>query len=282
MTKIGIQGKEDSYHEQALIKLQGNNNGVVYFDTHDNVFNALKNGEIDSALVAIKNNRYGFVPESLNRILSGDFAITDEVYVRIDHKLLGLKGSTLDQIVEIHSHPAALGQCTHLLQKLAQRGVKAIEQNDTAESAQFVAQWNDPSKAAIASGQAGIRHGLAILQVHAQDDSNNITRFVQVERRNGQQIASNANKSTALLKTNNQAGSLVAALQPFADFSVNIFDLHSYPLPNSAFRMEFFIEFEGNSQHSTVLHINQELQKSGNQLVILGSYRSQEIPIDKA
>jgi len=58
--------------------------------------------------------------------------------------------------------------------------------------------------------------------------------------------------------------------------------LHSYPLPNSAFRMEFFIEFEGNSQHSTVLHINQELQKSGNQLVILGSYRSQEIPIDKA
>ena len=59
------------------------------------------------------------------------------------------KGTKLEDIHTIISHPQALGQCSHFLDKL--EGVELRSYDNTARAAQLVAASDDPGVAAIAS-----------------------------------------------------------------------------------------------------------------------------------
>jgi prephenate dehydratase len=78
------------------------------------------------------------------------------------------------------SHPQALAQCQAFI---AQHGLTARAEVDTAGSARRVASANDRTVAAIASSAAAKTYGLAILAQGIQTSAGNATRFVEISTR---------------------------------------------------------------------------------------------------
>lgn len=281
-TQTGIQGGPGSFHEEAALLLGGNLESMAYIDTHDELFRDLRTGKVGSAVTAIANNRFGYIPDPFNQLVSGDFVITAETYVRVEHQLLGLEGAVVGDIREVHSQAPALGQCGMFLHSPEVRhDIRRVEQEDTAGSALLVAQWGDPTKAAIASRRAGELHGLSVLREKIQDDPDNITRFLQLEKRNGQTYGPDTNKSTILLETGQEPGSLLDALIPFKVEGVNIEQLQSSSIPNSPFSMRFFLEFDAGVLDPRTKRILGFLQRKDFLVTNLGSYHKVDVPLTR-
>lgn len=271
--RIAIQGSEGSYHEQVALHYFGNGADIAYMETFRDVFQSLRQGTATHAVIAIANNRYGFISDAYNELIARhkDVTITGESYLRVQHQLLGIPGATLDQITEVHSQAPALGQCHEFLSNNLPH-VPLVEQEDTALSAAYVAKTADPAKAAIASKRAGELHGLQVIAGNIQDDSDNFTRFLILQPSdNGSQ---EGDKTTLLLKTSQKPGSLVDALILFKERDVNVSALHSSFLPNTGFDMQFFVEFDAGMQDVRTVEILQELDKLSDGYEVLGSYKS--------
>lgn len=277
---IGIQGGPASYHEMAARQLHPGAE-LDYCETFEDVFTALRDRQIGSAIVAIANNRVQFIPEPFEELVhgKGDLSVVGETYLRVEHALLATNPVELDVIREVHSQAPAIEQCRSFLEHHLPHA-RIIEEHDTAGSAEMVSRWSTPSIAAIASTKAAERYGLSILCEGIQDDETNLTRFLELKVVNGH-IVPDADKTTMLLKTPQVSGALVDALLPFKREGINLSNLQSRTVPNSAFEMDFFVEFEAGTQESRVQEVLQELAATGHKYTVLGSYRKAEIPVDE-
>lgn len=269
--KIGIQGTRGSYHEAVAQQYFGEAADIEYIDTFKHVFESLRLEKISHAVIAIANNRYNFVPEAYNELIErhAEVSITGEAYLRVQHQLLGVEGTTLDTIKEVHSQAPALGQC-HVFLDRELPHIPHVEREDTAMSAAYVAEQNDPTKAAIASTRAGELHGLTVIAPNIQDDKDNITRFLILQRRGEQALE--GNKTSLLLRVGQHPGALVDALQPFKEHDVNIATLQSAYLPNTEFEMQFFIEFNAGIDDLRTTEVLQSLKSQDTPYEVLGSY----------
>lgn len=276
--RIGIQGGKASYHEAAARKLHKTSD-IVYYETFTQVFEALKNEEVDCIVVAIANNRVQFIPDVHEQLVrtNSPYTISGEVYLRIHHALLAIPGARLSDITEVHSQAPALGQCSHFLENILAEA-HIVEEHDTAGSAKLVAELQDKTKAAIASEAAGKLYGLVPLQTDVQDDSDNITRFLEVRLKGVQQMKQ-ANKTSVLLKTPQSAGALLGVLQPFEKEGINLSYLQSRIIPNTAFDIDFFLEFEAAADEPRSQRVTNQLKADGYQIELLGSYKAAEIPM---
>ena len=90
------------------------------------------------------------------------------------------KGTKLEDIHTIISHPQALGQCSHFLEKL--EGVELRSFDNTARAAQLVAASDDPGVAAIAAPQCADLYNLSPLMRNIQNSDNNYTRFICISK----------------------------------------------------------------------------------------------------
>lgn len=273
--KVGIQGQAGSYHDIVAKKYFYKEVDIKYIDTFRELFDALESNELDQAVVAIANNRYGFIPESFVEFMGrvDGYTVVGEAYLPVKHHLLGVPGTRVEDIKEVHSQAPALGQCREYLEANLPHAA-LIEQEDTAQSAQLVAKAADKTKAAIASEVAGELNGLVKIASEVQDDANNLTRFLILS---GQKAAEHGDKTTMLLKTRQTPGSLADALLPFKDNGINISTLHSSFLSNTNFDMQFMLEFEAGMGEERAKKVLEQLTSLGCQINILGSYKKANI-----
>lgn len=269
--KIGIQGSEGSYHEQVARDYFGDTADIEYIDTFSHVFDALQLEKVTHAVIAIANNRYNVVPEAYNKLIErhSEVTITGEAYLRVQHQLLGVPGTTLATIKEVHSQAPALGQCMKFLAEQLPH-IPHVEREDTAESAAFIAREADVSKAAIASARAGALHGLEVIAPNIQDDADNMTRFLVLQRQG--EVVADTTKTSLLLRVGQHAGALVDALIPFKEQGVNISTLQAAYLPNTDFEVQFFMEFDAGRDDMRTAAVLQTLKSHDTSFEILGSY----------
>lgn len=273
---VALQGQKGSFHELVALQYYPDDTELLYCETFKEVFDRLDSGEAAEAVVAIANNRYGFVPGSFSQLMQRrrHIAIVGEFYLAVKHQLIGLPGATLSDIKEVHSMSVAIGQCESFLEtKLA--NALLVEEQDTAYSAELIAKQGDKSHAAIASKEAADLYGLSVIHSDIQDDPSNITRFYIVTKRTEEEDiphTKDANKTTAILQTHQSAGSLVDALLPFKKLGINITTLHSSFLPNTGFDMHFLIEFDLSLDDERATLLLTTLEKAGARLESLGSY----------
>ncbi|MEJ0072952.1 MAG: prephenate dehydratase domain-containing protein [Candidatus Saccharibacteria bacterium] len=275
---IGIQGGRTSYHEAAANQLQPDAE-LVYKDTFSDVFAALEAEKIDGALVAIANNRVQQIPDPDEYITSPDtqVSITAETYLRIGHALLVLPGTKLEDIRTVHSQAPALGQCSHFLEGM--RGIRKAEEDDTALSAKIVADGNDPTHAAIASEAAGELYGLEALLLNIQDDPANITRFIKLQLPSHAVDVPEADKTTIMLTTPQTPGALADALVLFKEADISLMNLQSRNIANSAFEMQFFLEFAAGIAETRSQEVLTQLRTGRYIIKLLGSYKAGDIPM---
>ena len=186
MKKVGIQGLEGSFSEQAAKfycnKFDIQDFELAYLVSSMNVLNGLNNNDIDVGIFAMENAQGGVVIESVKALAENNCKIIDMFYVEISQNLMAKDSISLGEIEEIHSHEQALKQCKdYLAEKFWSK--KLVETDDTAKSAQDLASGKlGDNVAVIASKQSAEKYGLNIVDHDIHDLKKNLTLFIAVER----------------------------------------------------------------------------------------------------
>lgn len=281
---IAIQGDRGSFDEIAAKKYFKNDDvELLYCQTMLDVFQAVDKNKADSALVVIGNNHYGDINHVYEVIISNRLFssgsklwISGEVYLNVNHCLLATPGATIEEIREIHSQPPTIIQCFSFIHNnLGHAAV--VEEDDTALSARLVSEWKDKSIAAIASKEAAKIYGLQVLANNIQDDVNNICRYIVIDSKEIKPKAK-INKSSILIKTNQENGALYNIFKLFYEHNLNVSYLQSIPIPNRQFEYRFYLDIDSSILDSKVDFVLTSLREMGYQYDVLGSYKKAKIP----
>ena len=231
-------------------------------------YKSVENGECDVAVLPIENSFNGDVGNVLDLAFFGSLYINGVYEAEIVQNLLAVKGTTLDQIKTVISHPQALGQCAAYIEK---HGFETVEAVNTAVAAKEVAQSGRTDIAAIGSAEAAEKFGLKKLAAHINESSANSTRFAVFSR--AQKLPSPKDKKFIMLFTvNNVAGSLGRAISVIGEHGYNLHALKSRPTKELVWDYYFYVEGEGSIAGPKGQKMLDELQDYCSNLKVLGSY----------
>lgn len=271
MNHIAIQGIKGSYHEQAAQVLYGQAR-MRACDSFDELTTAVKTGEVDGGVMAIGNSIAGSILPNYSLIHNNNLWISAEVYIPIHHHLMALPGQSLEDIVEVQSHPMALLQCKQYFKNYPH--IKLVETDDTAAAAARILKEGKKGIAAIASKQAAQLYDLAILSDTIQENTDNMTRFMVVHKERKKVI--NTDKATLVFTTRHEAGSLAKVLTLFATNDMNLTKILSIPIVAEPFMFSFVVDVSYGNEDTFNKVADQLIPLTGS-LSILGMYKSHTI-----
>jgi len=115
------------------------------------VFEAVEVGRAGWGLVPMDNSQAGSINETYDLFLRHGLHLVGETMVRVDHSLLALRGSTIDDLREVVSHPQAIAQCEEFLSTL---DVTVRAEYNTAGAAKRIAEdrLGEPDKSSLVFG----------------------------------------------------------------------------------------------------------------------------------
>jgi prephenate dehydratase len=172
---VAFQGEPGAYSELAALEFFAPATVQTRpCQTFDEAFQAVSEGICTHGVLLI-GTLAGSIHRNYDLMLQHDLYIVGEYPLRVQHCLLALPGTKIEDIQHIYSHPQALAQCEKNLKRL---GVETVPEADTAGSARLVRERNDPHAGALASRRAAQVNGLQILANNMEDDPANYTRFL--------------------------------------------------------------------------------------------------------
>ncbi|MXO65058.1 prephenate dehydratase [Altericroceibacterium endophyticum] len=230
---------------------------------------AVKIGKVASAIIPIENSQNGRVADIHFLLPESGLSIVAEHFMPIHHALMALGSGPFDAA---YSHPQALGQSRHYLQK---RGIVPLSHADTAGAAAHVAQTGDTSIAAIAPALAADLYGLNIIDERVEDASDNMTRFVVLAREalDPASLKDDVGITTFIFEVKNIPAALYKALGGFATNGVNMTKLESYQHRASFEATKFYADIVGIPGDPAIDRALEELAFHCKELRLLGSYR---------
>ena len=240
---------------------------VSYFKNFEGVFSAVDKGLCEYGVLPIENSTAGSVLEVYDLMAKYNFYIVRSVRVKINHCLASITGEKAG-ITKVISHPQALSQCHEYLKKLG-IDVEAVE--NTAVSAQMVANSSDSSLACLCSKECAELYGLKIIEESVQDNSNNYTRFIVISK--DLKIYESNDRISVMTAASNEIGSLSKILTRFASIGLSLTKIESRPIIGSNFEVLFYFDFEGSVKDNGVLNLISELENGSLKFKFLGSYK---------
>jgi chorismate mutase/prephenate dehydratase len=271
--KVAFQGELGAYSEMAVYSFFGQNVTVKPCKIFDDVFENVKNGNVDYGVVPIENSIEGSVNRTYDLFLEYDLNVCGEIIIRVSHCLIANKGTGIDQIKTVYSHPQALAQCRKFLE---QQNLKAISTFDTAGSVKMIKEEKMMDAAAIASERAAQIYDMPILAKEIEDVKNNSTRFFVLDKKDAPY--SGADKTSIIFATKSIPGALYKILGEFADRKINLTKIESRPTKQTPWEYHFYLDFEG---HRTEKQCQQALESIKDKTLfvkILGSYKAAKKP----
>ncbi len=266
--KIAIQGELGSFsHEAAEAMLP--RASVVPCARSLEVFDRVRRGTVDGAVIPIENSLAGSVAEHFDLLLSRDVHIVREFRLRIVHNLIALPGAKLRDVRRVFSHPVALDQCRDLFARNPR--LEPVPFYDTAGSVKHVVAegWRDA--AGIASRRAAAVYGGKILKAGIEDDKKNFSRFFLIKRGKPQAVR-NADKTSLAFSVKNIPGALFKALSVFALRDISLSKIESRPMRGRPWEYVFFVDLlRGDDEDSR--NALRRLGEISDLVKVLGIYR---------
>lgn len=267
----GFYGDRGSNTEQAMIDFFGDSNGNSYA-TFEEVFKALKRGEIEYGVLPIENSSTGAITEVYDLMRKYDYFIVGEQWVSIKHCLLGIKGAKEEDIQEVYSHHQAITQSDEFLSK---RNWRIIPYKSTSSSAKYVADAQDKTKGAIASEKNAELYGLEVIKSNIQSQSCNYTRFVVVSKYLLE--SEDSDKTSIVFALNSQPGALCNALKVFAKNGINLLNIESRPVENAPETYYFYTDLEYPCNSQKLLTALNDISEMSTFFDVVGEYKKGRI-----
>ena len=264
---VACQGVEGAYAQIACEKVF-KNPFIMYFKSFDGVFNAIDQGLCQYGILPIENSTAGSVKKVYDLMIRHNFSIVRTFRLKIDHNLLALPGTKLQDIREIYSHEQAIGQCAEFLAGLT--GIKVIPVENTAVAAKMVAESGRTDIAALSSRACAELYGLKNLAASVQDEGNNRTRFICIAK--NLEVYPGADKTSIMMILPHKPGALYRVLARMYVLGINVTKLESRPIPDREFEFMFYFDLETSIYSEEFVQLMCELDELCEEFKYLGSY----------
>jgi prephenate dehydratase len=247
MKTVAIQGVKGAYHEIAARKYfkekKGEEINILPCSRFKDVIAAVKKDPNIIGIMAIENTIAGSLLQNHELIRESDLVVIGEQKIRISHSFASLPNNSLETIIEVNSHPIALMQCGDFLNTLPH--VKIVEKEDTASSAQAIAENHLEGHAAICSKYAAELYGLQVLAEGIETNKRNFTRFLLIANRwLAEELVQidKINKSSVVFTLPHTEGSLSKVLTILSFYDVNLTKIQSLPILGREWEYLFYVD----------------------------------------
>ena len=266
--KILYQGSPGAYSHLAALEFNPKAE-VIPCKTFDECF--IKAEENDNVTIIIpESNRITGNIGIEYLIFKHRLNIYAEHFHKIEHNLLAIPGSKIEDIKNVFSHQQALSQCSSFIKK---NNIIENVRADTAGSAELISKNKIKSESAIASKLSAEIYKLNILASNIENEKGNATRFLimgknisQPEFKKGKYITS------FLFKLKSKPAALYQSLAGFAINGVNLTKLQSYPEKNSFTSYFFLCDLDGHIEDTNVKKSLEELGLHCQDFHVLGVF----------
>jgi prephenate dehydratase len=231
------------------------------------VFEAVEVGRARWGLVPMDNSQAGSINETYDLFLRHGLHLVGETVVRVDHCLLALPGSTIDDLQVVISHPQAIAQCEEFLNALE---IDVRAEYNTAGAAKRITEERLERTAAIASRRAAELYGLEVLAERIQTYPDNSTRFGALSR--NPESLHEPDKSSLVFGVGHVSGSLYRCLGAFAERHLNLTKLESRPRPGRPWEYVFYADVEASARVPEMVEALAALSEHATFTRLLGSY----------
>jgi len=265
MKRVSFQGEPGAYSEAAAVSFFDDKIKTIPCPTFAKVLKNTEDNESDYSILPIENSLEGSVGESNDLLLATNLTTMGEIYHRIQHCLIGT--GSIEDIDTVYSHPQALGQCRQFIQK---NSLKTIPSYDTAGSVKIIKDLNQSSAACIASKNAAKIFGVPVIQEGIEDNANNYTRFLIFSKEKSNTTENS--KTSIIFSVKHESGTLYQIINEFYQQKINLTKIESRPNKNTLGEYNFYVDFEGHQDDSTIKDVLQKLSDNTTFLKILGSY----------
>ncbi len=259
----GFLGKIDALGCESFSQIVGN------VETHNCEFGVLP----------VENSSSGSINEVLDILQTTKSTIVGELFLPIDHSILGIRNISLDKITDVYSHPQPLTQCSQWLHDMLPH-VRIHYTKATSEAMELVKEKQDPAHVAIASRLAADFFDLAPLYDNISNNPHNLTRFIIISM-TPVLVPLNIQAKTSLGFSVKKytPGSLIKVLSEISRHNLNVSKIISRPkIENTKETWEeiFFADIDGNANTEDFLGLLEELKPLTSSLKVLGCYPSNE------
>ena len=267
MKKVAFQGEKGAYSEEAIYKHYGSEVITVPKPYLRDVFVAVEAYEADYGMVPVENTIEGSIVRAFDLLNECNLKASGEEIHRINHCLIGLPNSKLENIKKAYSHPQALGQSREYLES---HNIEAMNFYDTAGSIKWIKENNIKDAAGIASAQAAKTYGMKILAKDIETNQENYTRFLEIGHNEPEPTGND--KTTMAFIVAHKPGTLVASLKEFSERGINLEKIESRPRIGNPWEYVFFVDVDGHIKDVDLSNALNSLRKHTLYLKILGSY----------
>ena len=268
--KILYQGSPGAYSHLAALEVYPDSE-IISCKTFDECFQRAQKDEKLKIIIPESNKTTGNIGiEYL--IFKFRLNIYAEHFHQIEHNLLGVPGSKLENIKNVFSHQQALSQCSDFLKK---KNIIENVRTDTAGSAALVSKNKNKSEAAIASKLSAKIYDLDILTENIENEKGNATRFLIMGKPISQPEFEEKKYITSFLfKLKSKPAALYQSLGGFAINGINLTKLQSYPEKNSFSSYFFLCDLDGHIDDPKVKKSLEELGLHCEDFHVLGVFPS--------
>ncbi|MEF2574636.1 MAG: prephenate dehydratase [Eisenbergiella sp.] len=265
--RVVFQGAEGAYSQAAMVRFFGDRIDSIHVDSFRDAMGALEEGSADFAVLPIENSTAGIVSEIYDLLVEFENYIVGEQIIKIEHCLLGVPGTKIEDIRTVYSHPQSLMQSSRFL---GEHSWQQISMPNNAFAARKVSQEKRKDQAAVAGAYAGEVYGLEVLACPVNNVSSNSTRFIIVT--NQKIFRKDAGKVSICFEIPHESGSLYHMLSHFIYNNLNMTKIESRPIEGRAWEYRFFVDFEGNLADGAVKNALRGLREEASNMKILGNY----------
>ena len=266
--KIGCQGTMGANSEAAAKSVFGERD-FIFYQSFEDVFSAVLNGDIDYGVLPVQNSTAGSVASTYDLMAKYPVYIVKEVIIEINHCLAAKKDIPLSQVKKVYSHPQALAQCETFLRK---NGLKTAGYGNTATAAENVMNSEEPI-AAICSVDCAEQKGMAILARDIADVALNRTQFIIISK--DMQVAPDSDAVSVMLTIPHKEGSLYRMLTKFYVNDMNLIRIESRPIRDGSFDVMFFLDFTGRITDTGVKAVLRDLEENCDSFRCIGTFKSE-------
>ena len=262
--KVAFLGPQGTFSHQAASLLSDN---LVSYCSIQSVMSAVEREECVYGLVPIENSIEGPVSLTLDSLIHNfDLKIKNEIIIPINHNLLAAREMSVEEVNDVYSHSQALGQCQPYLER---NNITAHYTLSTAAAAKKVAETGEG--AAIGTLKAAELYGLKVIDTNIQENFNNQTRFVVLDKEDSP-ITGNDKTSISFSLFEDKPGGLYEILSYFVEADINLTKVESRPSKEGLGHYIFFIDLEGHRLDENISPILETLDEITDFFKVLGSY----------
>ena len=275
MKRVAIQGERGCFHDIAAHQyFDGEQVQLVCCSTFEQVYENVRRDPTIIAMAAIENTIAGSLLHNYDLLRESGLTVVGEHKLHIEHCICCLPEDSWETLTEVHSHPVALQQCRMFLANNPE--LKAVEAEDTAGAAQFIAGNQCRGWAAICSKEAAELYGMKVLQNSIEDNKHNFTRFLVAcapQKADFLRSLEKTNKSSLVFSLPHSEGSLSKVLTILSFYNINMTKIQSLPIIGHEWEYMFYVDvtYDNLTRYRQSIDAIIPLTK---ELKILGEYQA--------